>query len=616
MNFKRIARILICLVLVCCLMVDISPIKAEALEPATITVAASIGILVAIIGLCGGVAKDTTTDFLNDFINDCKNFLTLNYNFITDDDKIKVWSTANPDVPYAVDWEFIEAVREWMWESETVSGIEIPDGYALYGDTLLPSMDSFGTYLSEYGNVCVVDVNYTDADYYLIFSSCTPFYETSNGVEYLVIDNEDGTAFAYRRYRFHPDLNTSWAYDSGSDSRGSAFKYPASNVTWFEPESQPIYDSSITVADGLVAGHIASKDKELSNGYAEWWDNSVTIGDKNSDDYVIGAPIGLAPTLDETLELSQSDVWKGVSTYEQSGGDITDPDNGNNDDRNIPFGQAAAGSIIGWLLGDLTKIIIDHWGYPGDLRDAIRFFVENNRNFGSELYAAINQLGEALSEMTSSLTETLTQNLTEVITELSTMTETLTQALTQTLTEALTKALEEVKAMWLPREEYVKNKIDTLKDKYKFADSIAKTGKDMDEFLSTLGSKPPVIYIDLSAAEGDYVWGENMVLIDFSFYSKYKGEMDMILSAFLYLWFVWRLILNLPGIISGASGLVGAFNDSAHAGSSGFPAVQNTSVQSSTLTNTSSSTKAERGSLFTPMPGGTTHYEQWRAKQK
>lgn len=45
--------------------------------------------------------------------------------------------------------------------------------------------------------------------------------------------------------------------------------------------------------------------------------------------------------------------------------------------------------------------------------------------------------------------------------------------------------------------------------------------------------------------------------MDLTWYAEYKGTVDGILSAFILLWFVWRVFLSLPGIIAGTSGFWG-----------------------------------------------------------
>ena len=139
----------------------------------------------------------------------------------------------------------------------------------------------------------------------------------------------------------------------------------------------------------------------------------------------------------------------------------------------------------------------------------------------------------------------------------------------QSLSDRLLNGLQ---SLFTPSEGFVDKKVDDLRKNYAFANSIAMTAKDLETFLTSLGSVPPVIRINLGSATTSYNLGGDMVFIDFSFYEPYKASMDAVLSAFLWLWFCWRVILNLPGIIGGVSGFIGAFTDSRHVGSDPVPA--------------------------------------------
>ena len=91
---------------------------------------------------------------------------------------------------------------------------------------------------------------------------------------------------------------------------------------------------------------------------------------------------------------------------------------------------------------------------------------------------------------------------------------------------------------------------------FPFFDSIITTGRSLGSFFSGLGSKPPIIYIDLQNSNS-FVLGGRQIFMDLSWYSQYKPTVDTILSAFLWLIVLWRLFLALPGILRGAVGLAG-----------------------------------------------------------
>ena len=71
------------------------------------------------------------------------------------------------------------------------------------------------------------------------------------------------------------------------------------------------------------------------------------------------------------------------------------------------------------------------------------------------------------------------------------------------------------------------------------------------------GSNPtgaPSIPVNLSAAQSRYgvVYGEDMEMLDLSWYTPYKQTVDQLVSGFLWLFFLWALFRHVPAIFSGA----------------------------------------------------------------
>lgn len=118
-------------------------------------------------------------------------------------------------------------------------------------------------------------------------------------------------------------------------------------------------------------------------------------------------------------------------------------------------------------------------------------------------------------------------------------------------------------AVFVPSAGYLDAKMDALLADYKFLNNFKADINFIAARLKYLGASPPVIYIDLGASEGSYTLGGQIAFLDLSWYAKYKPSVDIILSAFLWLIFLWRLLLKLPGIISGLPGdfVMGGLND-------------------------------------------------------
>ena len=105
---------------------------------------------------------------------------------------------------------------------------------------------------------------------------------------------------------------------------------------------------------------------------------------------------------------------------------------------------------------------------------------------------------------------------------------------------------------------FIATKVNDLTNKYPYLDVFFALGADLKSFFFSLGTKPPIIYLDLGAADGLIPWGEDRVkFLDLTWYSAYKPVMDSILGGFLWLWLAWRIFLTIPGLINGTSGVAG-----------------------------------------------------------
>lgn len=112
-----------------------------------------------------------------------------------------------------------------------------------------------------------------------------------------------------------------------------------------------------------------------------------------------------------------------------------------------------------------------------------------------------------------------------------------------------------IKALFVPAEGFIEGKFQDLASRFGLAKVIYDMGAGVSNFINDLGSKPPVIYIDLGESRGSYELGGKVVFVDLTWYAEYKPTVDLILSAFIWLWFIWRMLLSLPGIISGTAGM-------------------------------------------------------------
>lgn len=114
--------------------------------------------------------------------------------------------------------------------------------------------------------------------------------------------------------------------------------------------------------------------------------------------------------------------------------------------------------------------------------------------------------------------------------------------------------LEGITAIFVPKEDFLTAKWEAIRAEFAFADSIMTSGDMILGVLNGLDPEPPVIYVDLGDAEGSYYLGGQVAFLDLRWYERYKSTGDAIISAFLWLVFVWRMFIKLPGIIGGLPG--------------------------------------------------------------
>ena len=125
-------------------------------------------------------------------------------------------------------------------------------------------------------------------------------------------------------------------------------------------------------------------------------------------------------------------------------------------------------------------------------------------------------------------------------------------ALPKTLVDAIVLALT---AVFVPAVGYWDAKVAALQAKFPLFNSILTTGKGFSGFFSGLGTRPPIIYIDLGSS-ASWAMGGRTIFLDLTWYSQYKPTMDLVIAGFLWLLFAWRFFLRLPGLLRGEVGTI------------------------------------------------------------
>ena len=213
---------------------------------------------------------------------------------------------------------------------------------------------------------------------------------------------------------------------------------------------------------------------------------------------------------------------------------------------------AGFNDVVTWFgtIGDtLSKGFADVITWFGTVADAISLGFANAKTWieaqTAALLATLTVMGDAISTF---FTVTFPAWITDV--------KAWALALPQTLIDALLAALA---AAFVPAAGYWDAKIVACRAAFPLFDSIISTGKGLGGFFSGLGTRPPVIYIDLGSSTS-WAIGGRTIFLDLTWYSKYKPTMDNVISAFLWLLFAWRLFLKVPGLLRGEGGTIDRLN--------------------------------------------------------
>ena len=116
----------------------------------------------------------------------------------------------------------------------------------------------------------------------------------------------------------------------------------------------------------------------------------------------------------------------------------------------------------------------------------------------------------------------------------------------------ITRLRELLISLFVPSDGYLDAKVLQLRTRFSFADGIIKIVKGFDSALT--GNAPPIVKLG-SLDEGNKYGINNYVLMDLAWFKRYKPTTDIIMSAALWVIFIWRLFIKLPGIIAGYSAM-------------------------------------------------------------
>lgn len=515
MNFKRIGRILVCLLLVCCLLVTCPPGQAYAMTPG-VAAAIIIGVPAALVigsSLIGQGILPGIGDAFNNLINDIKMSVAVQ-RFIYDDkiDVLASTNTATDETQYYVSQDVLEAVQEAAFETGAIS-ISVPDIPVLRaGNAIISNGRHYSAPVDTYVFAIYPSAGHSACFLYLV--STEPFSTWVESWYNGTMDFEKkASSFEYNEVTYYyansSVSSTDYLSSIGIVTSGSTTEYIGKVLS-----GELSYgETQITLADGLEKGTvIGDVTVDLSEVYTEWYKNSQEYDDENNKLHPYW-PIGLPGKLEDLENMAQEDVWSGISEYTEQ-------------------------TLTNWE--QLLQFI-------SDCKVKIPQFLRSLLN----IETWVNWVADAITEIKNECLEFF-EFVKEKFLYLVDLIKNLSLSIFQPILDALKDA-------FLVRDDYFESKIDTLRQRYSFVNSIYSFCIGVGDLGMSIGSKPPIIYVDLGAAEGAHVWGERVVFLDLTWYSRYKPAGDAIISAFLWAMFGWRMLHYLPGLVNGASGVVGDF---------------------------------------------------------
>ena len=391
MDWKRIGRAAMCVLVICCLLFNLSPVKAHATGLESVVTGAVVsvpglnvvaGILIGL-GILVGVA---TTDW-DRVVNDCYMYLR-NEGIVDADGKINVLEMDGVAYAYGVAQDVIELVRAWAYATEAIKEVEIAiaDGMWYYnGFYAKPYPQDVD--LSKYPYILIGYAG-TDALPRCIFSSqpllvnkAVSAYAISwqfiaeHDVDILVYDSASDNLTGWSLIQTKNDI-VSGSVVTGLNAYIGGFEHVINDMwanynifgtEYFNygecllPGMSAITESgkSVTVADGLSAGTIADAEKDLQAGYPIWGSGVVTLpgsvfGQDELDEVKVW-PIGLPGTYTDAYALGQTDVWTGAGSAADT----------------LPDTEANTGTLANTILAGIRDIFVPSSDYLSAKVDAL-----------------------------------------------------------------------------------------------------------------------------------------------------------------------------------------------------------------------------------------------------
>ena len=322
-------RCLICLILVCCILVNLSPVRAEALPISTWVWLEASMVFASLFAGLGVSPVDELAAGFRETCDACWDFISLNYDFVTDDEKIAVWATGTDELPFMIDQELVEAVRDWLFTSETIVEDEAASGMAYYNNWYLPVLPGL-KYPELWGDSPIYSfIDYLpDSETFVLvyYSNVRTVSVSSSGTYTLYLKDS-------RREQFNYTLSdSSWVYADRSSSSNSGQRIYS--MVWSDNDlylddgslfiagSEPSSTQTITAEDYLTLGYVAPSSEDFTTGYSTWASGAISVpgirSKEEAEELVV--PLSIPGTAGFTCVLR--DEGSDIYLYRESSTDV------------------------------------------------------------------------------------------------------------------------------------------------------------------------------------------------------------------------------------------------------------------------------------------------------
>ena len=513
MNIERIFRALMCLVLICCLIAQMVPARANAIGLSG-TVATGTAIAAGLVALGIGVGATETA------FNNLVDSLTA----VAGSDRVPVWisETADGFVTYLQE-SFLGSLLAHCFDT----GVLTED--LVLSDTLnftyrgVSHTAQFWTY-DGVGSAYVATGSYPSSDGLMRYDTRVIFYSPNS--DRIKIDGSSSSVYDMK------EISGSFYYSSFvTRSTDPEVLNVSSSLPIIALGSFPSGDDYIAAAYGVPPGAVSTSE-DLTLGSV-----GVAMSSPNYDPWRTAAipvvpPVVGGGTADEEDALPVT--FPGLDTPSITGQTQTGAQSG-----------ITSGTVVEDILSGGEVVPDTGTGTIADVIAAIKAIPASLADFFADVVAAVQAIPAAFASWLDKILEWLAK-IWEAI-----------KAIPGLIAEAFADVLA---LAFVPAEGYLDAEVTSLCAQYPLADSCMNLITSFHDAFSGLGGEPPVIYIHLEDYEGSYNIGGTVPILDMRWYARYKPTVDTLLSSLLWIFFIWRVLVHAPSIISGVAGDVEAFN--------------------------------------------------------